>query len=68
MMPEGKRIYRSKKERMIAGVCGGIAEYFNFDVTIARLLWAAITIFTFPVGLIAYIICWLVIPENPNQN
>lgn len=60
-----KRLCRSKKERMICGVCGGVAEYFNVDPTIVRLLWAALTIFSafFP-GIILYLICCVVIPEE----
>ncbi len=58
-----KRIYRSR-EKMIGGVCAGIAEYFNIDPTIVRLVWA-ILIFAYGTGLLAYLICWLVIPEDP---
>jgi phage shock protein C len=60
-----KRLYRSKKERMIAGVCGGIAEYFDMDPTLIRLLWVLITIFTgFAAGVLAYIIAWIIVPEK----
>lgn len=59
-----KRLYRSRKERMIAGVCGGIAEYFEQDPTIIRLLWVVVTIFTlFWAGILAYIIAWIIVPE-----
>jgi phage shock protein PspC (stress-responsive transcriptional regulator) len=59
-----KRLYRSNKDRVIAGVCGGIAEYYNKDPTLIRLLWAVITIFTgfFP-GVFAYLIAWVIVPE-----
>lgn len=57
------RIYRSKNDRVISGVCGGIAKYFDVDPTIIRILWVIITI-TFGVGILAYIICALVIPER----
>ena len=60
-----KRLYRSKKERMIAGVCGGIAEYFDVDPTLIRLLWVLVTIFTgFAPGVIAYLIAWVIVPEK----
>lgn len=60
-----KRIYRSKKDRMIAGVCGGIAEYFKIDPTIVRLLWVLVTIFTgLILGIIAYILAAIIIPEK----
>jgi len=60
-----KRLYRSKKDRKICGVCGGIAEYFDVDPTIVRLIWAILTIFSafFP-GIILYLICCLIIPEE----
>ena len=59
------KLYRSIHDRKIAGVCGGIGEYFNIDPTIIRLLWA---IFTFAggSGIIAYIICAIVIDEDPG--
>lgn len=58
-----KKIYRSREKR-IGGVCGGIAEYFNIDPTIVRLIWA-VFIFAYGTGLLAYLICWIVIPEDP---
>ncbi|MFQ5602896.1 MAG: PspC domain-containing protein [bacterium] len=62
-----RRIYRSLDERMLAGVCGGIAEYFNFDVLIIRVIWV-VSIFTGGLGIIAYILSWIVIPENPSPK
>ena len=59
----GKRIYRSKKEKMIAGACGGLAEYFNIDPTLVRLGWIIFAL-TFGTGILAYIICAFVIPEE----
>lgn len=58
-----KRLYRSRRERMLAGVCGGIAEYFDADPTVVRLLWVLITLF-WGVGLLAYIIAWIIVPER----
>jgi len=60
-----KRLYRSIKDRKIAGVCGGMAEYFDVDPTVVRLLWALTLIFGILPSIIAYIICWIVIPEKP---
>lgn len=61
------KLYRSKKNCVIGGVCGGIAEYFDIDPTLVRLL--AILIFFFGgSGIIAYIIGWIIIPQNPNGN
>lgn len=61
---ENKRLYRSRNQRMIAGVCGGIAEYFNVDPTIIRLI-AVILAFGVGTGILAYLICALVIPDAP---
>jgi phage shock protein C len=61
-----KKIYRSRKDYMIAGVCGGIAEYFDIDSTLVRLLTVLIVLVG-GAGVIAYIIAWIVIPKNPEQ-
>jgi phage shock protein C len=62
-----KKIYRSRKDSVIAGVCGGIAEYFEIDSTLVRLL-AILVVFLGGVGLIAYIIAWIIIPQNPDHD
>ncbi|TET17936.1 MAG: PspC domain-containing protein [Dehalococcoidia bacterium] len=59
-----KRLYRSKDERMIWGVCGGLAKYFDVDPTIIRLV-AVLTLFLGLVGVLAYIILAIVIPLEP---
>lgn len=58
-----KKLTKSRMDRKVAGVCGGIAEFFEMDVTIIRILWV---IFTFMggSGLLAYIICALIMPEG----
>ena len=61
-----KKLYRSKTEKKIAGVCGGLAKYLNVDVTIVRLIWAIVGICA-GAGLIAYLICALIMPEEPAQ-
>ncbi len=63
---EPKRLYRSKKDRVIAGVCGGLAEYFSVDPVIVRIL-AVASIFLSGVGLLAYVIAIFVVPESPDQ-
>jgi phage shock protein C len=60
------RLMRPRVDRKIAGVCAGFAEYFDFDVTLVRLIWVLLAIFGFPFGLIAYIIAWVVMPEMPE--
>lgn len=61
-----KKLYRSNTNRKLCGVCGGLAEYFDFDPTIARLLLILFTLCG-GAGLLFYIICALVIPNNPIQ-
>jgi phage shock protein C len=58
-----KRLYRSTRDRRIAGVAGGIAEYFAVDVTLIRLIWVLAVLFG-GTGVLAYIIAWIVIPEE----
>ena len=60
-----KRLYRSRTDRMLGGVCGGIAKYFNVDPTLIRLLAAALILAGGAI-IIAYIIAWIVIPEEPE--
>lgn len=60
-----KKLYRSRKNKMICGVCGGIAEYLNIDPTIVRLLTV---LFCFAaMGILAYIIAAFIVPEEPFQ-
>lgn len=59
-----KRLYKSKKNKMLAGVCGGIAEYFNLDPTLIRLGWIVFSALGGS-GILAYIIAAIVIPQNP---
>lgn len=67
-MENGKRLYRSNRDRKICGVCGGIAEYFALDPTIVRLVWAIVTLIGVLPGVIAYIIAAIIIPQNPYES
>lgn len=58
-----KKLRKSKTDKKISGVCGGLAEYFGFDSTILRLIWTA-AILLAGTGLLLYIICALVLPEG----
>ena len=58
-----KKIYRSETDRKIAGVCGGIAEYFEIDATLVRLAWA-ILVLCAGTGIIAYLLAALIIPNE----
>ena len=61
-----KKLYRSRNSKMLAGVCGGLADYLNMDPTLVRVLYALLSFFSaaFP-GIIVYIILALIIPEEP---
>jgi phage shock protein C len=61
-----KKLYRSKENRKIAGVCGGIAEYFGVAPIIVRLI-TLVLVLSAGGGLIAYIIAWIVVPEEPDN-
>lgn len=60
----GKKLYKSVTDKKIAGVCGGIAEYFNVDATLIRLAWVLFGLLGGS-GLLAYIIAALIMPEQP---
>jgi len=60
-----KKLYRSRSQMMLGGVCGGLAEYFDVDVTIIRLLWV-LAFFAGGAGILAYLIAWVIIPEKPS--
>lgn len=61
-----KKLYRSRTNKKVGGVCGGIAEYFNLDPSLIRL-GAVILIFIWGAGLLAYIAAWAIIPERPTH-
>ena len=62
---KGKKLYRSRENAMLAGVCGGIGEYFDIDPTIVRLAWVILG-FCGGVGLWAYVIAAVIIPQRPQ--
>lgn len=64
MTEQPKRIIRPKKGRKIAGVCIAFANYFNADVTLVRLIWLLLLIPGGIPGILPYIICWIVIPQE----
>ena len=61
-----KRLYKDHTNEKLCGVCSGIAKYFNLDPTLVRVLWAVIAVCA-GTGVLAYIICALVIPEKPDN-
>lgn len=62
---EQKRLYKSRQNHMLAGVCGGVAEYFNIDPTLVRLLFVLLC-FGWGSGLVAYILAAIIIPKPPQ--
>jgi len=62
-----KRLHRSRKQKVIAGVAGGIAEYLNIDVVVVRLVWVLLLIPGGLPGLVPYLICWVIIPLKPEE-
>ncbi len=62
-----KKLYRSVEDKKIAGVCGGLGDYFDIDPTIIRLIWLAM-IFAVGTGVLAYIIAWIIVPEKPAEQ
>jgi phage shock protein PspC (stress-responsive transcriptional regulator) len=69
-LPAGRRLTRSTTDKKIAGVCGGLAEYFGVDATPIRLLWVIMSVLFGAVigGVIAYAIAWLIIPRRPDAS
>lgn len=66
MSNELKKLYRSRDNRMIAGVCGGLADYFKVDPTVMRLIAVLLLVFTGGTALLAYILLWILVPEEPQ--
>jgi len=62
------RLFRSREDRMLAGVCGGIGREFNIDPSLVRLAWVILTMLSGGVGIIIYIVAIFVMPEEPLQN
>ena len=60
-----KKLYRNTSNKMVAGVCSGLAEYINIDPTVVRLIWALISLSG--AGIVAYLIAAIIIPEKPSD-
>jgi phage shock protein C len=59
---EPRKLYRSETQRMVAGVCGGLAEYFNLDVTVVRVLFLILSVFGGS-GIVIYLVMWIIVPD-----
>ena len=60
-----QKLTRSRHDRKLLGVCGGLAAFFGIDATLIRLIWALGTRFSVGLGLVAYLVAALIIPEEP---
>ena len=65
-MDERKRLYKSRNNKMICGVCAGIADYLNIDPSIVRVLWAVLALAA-GTGVLAYIACAIILPEGDTE-
>ena len=63
-----KTLVRSRKGRMVAGICAGAAEYFGWDVTLVRVVVAAIAVITGGAGALAYLLAWAIIPDEGEKT
>jgi phage shock protein C len=62
-----KRLFRSRQDRKIAGVCGGFADYLELDATLVRLIWLMLAFFG-GWGVIGYLIAWIIMPQEPTAQ
>ena len=63
-----KMLVRARDGRMLAGVCAGVADYFGLDVTLVRVIWAVVSIITGGAGVLAYLVAWIIIPDEGQKN
>jgi phage shock protein C len=67
--PHRKKLYRSTTNKIISGICGGIAEYINVDASVIRLIWTLVVVFTGIVpGILVYVIALFIIPSHRENN
>jgi phage shock protein C len=63
-----KRLYRSRKDRILGGICGGLGEHIDVDPSIIRLVWVVATLLSLGTGIIVYLAAWIIIPESPEES
>jgi phage shock protein C len=63
-MAETRKLYRSKTDRKVAGICGGLAQYFNLDATLIRVLFVVLAVLGGS-GLVIYLVMWIIVPNEP---
>ncbi|MES2135247.1 MAG: PspC domain-containing protein [Patescibacteria group bacterium] len=65
MHTKPKRLYKSSTDKVLAGICGGVGEYFDIDPVLIRVIWLLVVIFTgFVPGVLAYIVATFIVPER----
>jgi phage shock protein PspC (stress-responsive transcriptional regulator) len=62
-----KKLYRSRSQKMLGGICGGLAEYFDIDVSVVRVLWVIGTLLSIGLGILAYLVILIIFPEKPEE-
>ena len=67
MADDIKKLHRSRTNRMIAGICGGLGEMYSIDPTLIRLIVALIGLFTAGTAILVYVLGWIIIPEAPAE-
>jgi phage shock protein PspC (stress-responsive transcriptional regulator) len=63
-----KKLFRSKNDKILGGVCGGIAQTYGWDATLIRLAWAFISLFSIGIGILLYIVAVIIIPKDPGYT
>jgi phage shock protein C len=63
-----KALVRSRKGRMVAGICAGIADYFGLDATLVRVIVAVVSVITGGTGVLAYLVAWVIVPEEGEKT
>lgn len=61
-----KKLYLSDTDKKLGGVCGGLGEYFDIDPTVVRVAFILVTLLSFGLGVIAYILTWMIVPRKPK--
>jgi len=68
MNAPARRLYRARKDRVLAGVCGGFGKYFHLDPVLFRIFWACFALFSAGIGAgLVYLIFWIATPEEPGS-
>lgn len=62
-----KELFRSRTNKMLGGVCGGLGRYMEVDPTVIRLVWVVVTLLSCGIGIIIYLAAWILIPESPED-